>query len=68
MVLFQDYKTFFDQVQNMMNQIQNISLTSSLRNETFHPIIVNPHPHPKIHNEDGGIYHQNVQEIQWIPF
>lgn len=46
--------------EDIVNQIQNIFLTSRLRKETFHPRTTSPHPHPKILNKDEGIYQQIV--------
>jgi len=48
--------------------IQNISLTSWLRNETSHLRTASPHAHPEIESKDEGIDQQSVQEIHAIPF
>lgn len=40
--------------EEIMNQIQNIFLTSKPRNETSHLRTTSPHPHRGIHNEDEG--------------
>lgn len=67
LILPQDVETLLDR-EDIMKHIQNIFLTSRLRNQNCHPIISSPYSHLEIHNKDEGLNKKNVQDIHSVPF